>query len=337
MATIRQRNGKWQVQVRRQGMPTASRTFVLKADAWKWAKQAEAEADRYGIVDRTVLHKLTVSALFIRFRDEVCPSRKGGANGAIIINAFLRSELAARKLSDLTPGDFSNYRDARLTSVQPSTINRELGLLQRIFELAISEWKIPLSDNPIRTIFKPRNGPPRERRLTETEWNCIVRASNQSRNQLLLPLVRFALATGMRRGELLNARWGDINWKADTLRIPLTKTGEPRTIPLSLEARLVLAKLAYDWCDEARIIPLSEEAVKLGWKRLVKRAGIEDLHFHDLRHEAISHFFEYGLSIPEVVLISGHKDPRMLFRYTHLKAEIIGSKLATIMAEARAK
>ncbi len=194
MATIRQRNVKWQVQVRRQGMPTTSRTFVLKADAWKWSKQAEAEADRYGIVDRTILTKLTVSALFVRFRDEMCPSRKGGANDAIIINAFPRSELASKKLADLTSGDFSNYRDKRLTIVQPSTINRELGLLQRIFELAISEWKVPLSDNPIRTIFKPRNGPPRERRLAETEWKRIVKASNQSRNRLLMPLIKFALA-----------------------------------------------------------------------------------------------------------------------------------------------
>ena len=63
---------------------------------------------------------------------------------------------------------------------------------------------------------------------------------------------------------------------------------------------------------------ISAEAAKLGWQRLTKRAGIEDLHFHDLRHEAVSRFFELGLTVPEVALISGHKDPRMLFRYTHI-------------------
>ena len=318
-------------------MPTISRTFALKADAVRWAKQTEAEVDREGTIpDRSILRRTTVADLFTRFRDEMCPSRPGRDNETIVINAFLRRELAHKRLADLTSVDFSNYRDQRLKDVKAGTINRELGLFQRVFEIGATEWKMPLA-NPIKAIRKPKADRPRERRLNTGEWDKLLEASRRSRNRLLLPLVRFALATGMRRGELLNARWGDINWKTDTLRIPLTKTGEPRTIPLSLEARLVLAKLAYDWCDEARIIPLSEEAVKLGWKRLVKRAGIEDLHFHDLRHEAISRFFEYGLSIPEVALISGHKDPRMLFRYTHLKAEIIGSKLATIMAEARAK
>ena len=68
------------------------------------------------------------------------------------------------------------------------------------------------------------------------------------------------------------------------------------------------------------VFPLSDYAARHSWDRLVKRAGIKNLRFHDLRHEAISRFFEMGLSMPEVALISGHKDPRMLFRYTHLRA-----------------
>ena len=73
--------------------------------------------------------------------------------------------------------------------------------------------------------------------------------------------------------------------------------------------------------------PYTSNALKLAWNRLKKKADIKDLHFHDLRHEAISRLFEKGLSIPEVALISGHKDVRMLFRYTHLKAEDILRKL----------
>ena len=65
----------------------------------------------------------------------------------------------------------------------------------------------------------------------------------------------------------------------------------------------------------------------MDWERLKKRVGVVDLRFHDLRHEAISRFFEMGLSVPEVALISGHKDPRMLFRYTHLRAEDVAKKL----------
>jgi integrase len=73
---------------------------------------------------------------------------------------------------------------------------------------------------------------------------------------------------------------------------------------------------------------MSANAVRLAWERLRKRAGIEDLHFHDLRHEAISRFFERGLSVAEVALISGHRDVRQLFRYTHLRAENLVGKLS---------
>ena len=77
-----------------------------------------------------------------------------------------------------------------------------------------------------------------------------------------------------------------------------------------------------------RIFPVTDVAVRQAWDRLVKRAGITNLRFHDLRHEAISRFFEMGLSVPEIVLISGHRDPRMLFRYTHLRAEDVVKKLS---------
>src|SRR5262249_36021763 len=141
--------------------------------------------------------------------------------------------------------------------------------------------------------------------------------------------------TGMRRSELLNARWLDVNWKDRTLRIPVTKNGHPRTIPLSLQGLSVLASLGNMHQAHQRLFPLTCEAVKLGWKRLVIRAKINDLHFHDLRHEAVSRFFELGLTVPEVALISGHKDARMLFRYTHLKAEDVGRRISHLLQNGR--
>ena len=92
------------------------------------------------------------------------------------------------------------------------------------------------------------------------------------------------------------------------------------TIPLTKKALCIIENTQFPF-------PMSTNAVRLAWERLKKKGNIKDLHFHDLRHEAISRFFEKGLSIPEVALISGHKDVRMLFRYTHLKAEDILRKL----------
>ncbi|MCP4316243.1 MAG: site-specific integrase [Hyphomicrobiales bacterium] len=107
--------------------------------------------------------------------------------------------------------------------------------------------------------------------------------------------------------------------------LPYAKNGHARTIPLSPRAVELLSAL--DRSDDGRVFPLSAYAVRHAWERLTKRAGINDLHFHDLRHEAISRFFEKGLSVAEVALISGHRDFRQLFRYTHLRAEDVAKKL----------
>jgi integrase len=128
----------------------------------------------------------------------------------------------------------------------------------------------------------------------------------------------------MRRGELLNIYSQDVDLEARTLHIPITKNGHPRTIPLTKTACSVLGPYM---SDNDRIFPPSANAFRLAWERLKRRIEIEDLRFHDLRHEAISRFFEMGLSVPEVALISGHRDYRMLFRYTHLRAEDVVLKM----------
>jgi integrase len=111
-----------------------------------------------------------------------------------------------------------------------------------------------------------------------------------------------------------------------TAHIPDTKTGVPRTIPLTDAALDVLATRG-DARSTGRVFPLSMKALKPGWERVRNRAGLRDLHFHDLRHEAISRFCEMGLSVPEVALISGHKDLRMLFRYVNLRSTDLARKL----------
>jgi len=135
--------------------------------------------------------------------------------------------------------------------------------------------------------------------------------------------VELAVETAMRRGELLNTRYEHL--QNGLLSIPITKTGVPRTIPLTPRALTVIKALPRS--ISGHFLPTSANALRLSWERAKRRAMIEDLHFHDLRHEAISRFFEMGLSIPEVALISGHKDYRMLARYTHLRAEDLMGKL----------
>ena len=218
MATFRKRGTRWQAQVRRKGR-TVSRTFGQRTDALRWANDAEAEADRYGLSDnRRVLEGLTVSDLLTRFRDEVGPERRSRIVEALVINAFLRHPLAQTRLSILTAAGFASYRDERLKVVKPGTVNRQLGLIQHIFEVARTEWNIPVA-NPVKGIRKPKGDRPRERRVSVDEWEKLELAIGASRNCLLWPLIQFAVETGMRRSELLNARWAHLNWDDSTLKI----------------------------------------------------------------------------------------------------------------------
>ena len=337
MATFRKRGGHWQVQVRRRGA-TLSKTFIKRQDAQKWASQAELDADRKAIGPNwKLLERVTAADLFERFKTELVPRRRSGHVERVIIDAVLRQSWTLKPLSEISTEIIANYRDQRLRVVKPATVIRELGLIQHIFEIARTDWNIPLVDNPVRAIRKPSAGRPRDRRLKSGELDRLLKAAQMTRNRFLKPLILFALETGMRRGELLNAIWGDVSWRDSTIRIPVTKNGDARTIPLSTKARYILAELAFDFWSGARIFPTSSEAVKLAWKRLTTRARIPDLHFHDLRHEAVTRFFELGLSLPEVALISGHRDPRMLFRYTHLNAATLADKLSKLQKLDQAK
>ena len=160
-------------------------------------------------------------------------------------------------------------------------------------------------------------------RLRPGEQEKLLDAARQCRNRFVAPIITLALETAMRRSEILAIKKEHFDRAKRTLLIPESKNGRARTIPLSIPAVELLSAHAKD----GRLFPISANAFRLAWERVKRRAGINDLHFHDLRHEAISHLFEKGLSVPEVALISGHRDLRMLLRYTHPMSEGIFRKL----------
>lgn len=326
MATFTKRGDKWFVQVRRKGFPTSCRSFRQKSDADEWARHMEIKADR-GELPTPVreLGKHTVRSILERYRDEISTKKKSHDNERHILNALMRQPFANFSLAEITAGKFADYRDMRLKVVKAGTIRRELALLKHAFDVAGKVWGLPVRDNPLDKLPKIRPQVGRTRRLEDGEFEKIVQAAQDTRNPLILPMIRFALATGMRRGEILRIQWTDIDFTAKTLHIPLAKNGHTRTIPLSSHAVAVLLEL--QGTKDKRVFPMTENAFKLAWQRLRNRSGVEDFHFHDLRHEAISRFFERGLAVPEVALISGHRDYRMLFRYTHLKPESLVEKL----------
>jgi integrase len=240
-----------------------------------------------------------------------------------VLNVFLRHPICRRAVADLTTAHFAAYRDDRLKELKPASVKRTLVPIHNLFEVARTEWSLPIRENPLTKLKFNGSDQRRERRLRLGEQDKLLNAARQCRNRLIAPIITLALETAMRRGEILAVRSEHIEFKR-TLLIPESKNGRARTIPLSVPALELLSAHAV---NEGRLFPLSANAFRLAWERVKRRAGIADLHFHDLRHEAISRLFEKGLSVPEVALISGHRDLRMLLRYTHPMSEPILRKL----------
>ena len=328
MATIRKHREKYQVQVRRKGFPPISRSFHKLADAKEWARHIETQADRQELApSRKELKGITLGDLVRRYRTEVVAFKKGADIETIVLDAFLRHPVCRKGLADLNTSDFASYRDERLKTIAATSLKRQLAPVNNMFELARTEWKIPLK-NPLIDLVLKTNDNRRERRLREGELDRLVAAGRKTRNPFMLPVIRFAIETAMRRGEILNLRWRDIDEARGTAIILETKNGYSRTIPLTPGALAVLRAVPKGQERSSQVFPLSALALRLCWDRLTERAEINDLNFHDLRHEAISRLFELGLTAPEVASISGHRDMRMLFRYAHASHASIRAKLA---------
>jgi integrase len=211
-----------------------------------------------------------------------------------------------------------------------------MSLLIQALSVAVQEWDAPVEIEKLKLVRKPSPPPGRTRRLEAGDKGKLAAALSACRNPYVKLVFEFGLATGMRRGEILSLKWRNIDRVRQTVFLFHTKNGSSRYVPLSLCAIGILDTLAAlhlshrdstSCPPEGRVFSITASALQQAWRRARKRAAVDDLRFHDLRHEAVSSFFEMGLSVPEVALITGHKDPRMLFRYTQLRAENVAKKL----------
>ena len=328
VATITKRKNGWSVQIRRKGYAQQTRTLATKVEAQAWARQQEVRVDRaLAPINLTVLKGTTLGDVLRRYLLEVTPFKGSADSERLRLNKVIREQpMCSLALADLTPKAFADYRAGRLAVVAAGTVHRELGLMRHALEVARRDWDIDLGANPLDRVKRPKLANSRDRRLAPGDYEKLKAALNKTRNPLIAPLVDLAIHTAMRRGEILALRWDQINWHQRTAYIADSKTGVPRTIPLLDKAVAVLSGLHRGGLN-GLVFPLSVEALKQAWGRARDRAGLGDLHFHDLRHEAISRLSEMGLTLPEIALVSGHKDPRMLFRYVNLRPADLAKKL----------
>lgn len=279
------------------------------------------------------MNEKTVREALELYRTRVSILKKGYAQEKYRIDQIGRSPLGGKIVREVTSVDIATYRDQRLLEVNPrtkktlstATVRLEMSLLSNFFDIGRIEWGI-CDGNPVSNVRKPKIPPGRDRRLTPREDRLILRYSHNHSNNELYSIVVLALETAMRQGEILNLQWENLNLKTGVAHLPETKNGTKRDVPLSLKAREALIRLGVK--SSGKVFKYTSEGLKSTWRFMLRRLGIEDLHFHDLRHEAISRLFELGsLDMMEVAAISGHKSLSMLKRYTHLKAQRLVRKL----------
>lgn len=325
MATIRKRNNSYHVQIRKQGHPTLTKSFRDKATALAWIKKTESEIERELYLDISVAQRTSLNEVLTRFKDEVLPTKKSGITDLSRIK-FLQEHFGNQTLSDLKPYHIAQYRDSRLKKVKPATVLKEIGLLSRVLNACTKDWGIALpSGNPVSQIRLPKSPHGRDRRLSKDEEQAVISALHKT--PMVSTIVQIALETGMRRGEILGIESKHIDLQNRTLHIPKTKTDTPRTIPLSVRAvELISGYLT----EKGPIFSIAAYSVTQAFRRACRRIGLTNIRFHDLRHEATTRFFEIGLNPVEVATITGHRDTRMLMRYTHLRAEDLAVKLSRL-------
>lgn len=345
MASITKRGNVWRVRIVRKGFETLSKTFKLKADAERWAASIEGDIAK-GTYRRNPGAKVTLGELLQRYGDEVTPHKRGADVERYRIASLQTRGNPAHKLmvklaGDITAADVAAWRDKRAKSCSASTLQKEFALVQHCVKVAAAEWGFDGLNNPFQGVRRPKVSNARDRRVSDAEIAAIIDATESAE---LASLVRLALATAARRGELLSLEWRDIDLtrKVAVLRAANTKNGHSRQLPLSPAALEVLRSMPRD-IQGGRLFALQPHSVSQSFRRAVERARARyveaggadphflcDLHFHDLRHEACTRLAELGLSAFELSAVSGHRTLQLAARYCHMQADKLADKLSSL-------
>lgn len=301
-----------------------SAMFDTKAEAKTWAAMRETEL-RKG-ESKSDAGK-TVASMFDRYAKEVTPGKRGARWERLRLNLFHRYPLAKVKLSELSAAHIAAWRDTRLTEVAPASVKRELVLIGAAMEVARREWGW-LEKNPCKDVRKPTAPHGRDRRITDDEIFRICMALGYESGEATLTKHRvaiaflFAIETAMRAGEICGLRPADIVGRVATL--PMTKNGKARQVPLSSRALELIACLPE---SETTLFQLSGDSLSTQFRSARIRAGIENLTFHDSRHEAITRLADIFNPL-ELARIVGHSDLKTLMVYYNKSAAQLADKLA---------
>jgi integrase len=335
MASIIERQGRFRALVRKGGFSKCA-TFSTEADAKRWAAKIESQVDEIRSTGVMRAGAATIADLIDRYVREIKPIKKWGRSKDADL-ARLRRDVGSLKAATLTTAHLTAYfSKRRREGAGGVVVNAQLGYLIGVLSTARSLWQL---DVPVAAAETARDAlsragmvgksDRRDRRVSDDEIQALQDYFATSASRVpMADIVAFCVATSMRISEVCRLRWADLDVQKRTIVIrdrkhPTDKWGNDATVPLldatGQDAFAIVMRQRRGRSE--RIFPFLDRTVGTYVTRAVASLGIEDLHLHDLRHEAISRVFAAGFRIEQVALISGHRDWAMLKRYTHVRAE----------------
>ncbi len=340
MATIRKRGDyQWQAIVKRKGH-YCSRTFDYKADAEKWSRKTEREIDQGTFAPENESLTTTLFKALERYAREVTPGKKGQAREINRIKRWQEHPLAKKTLAGIKGSDLAKFRDDRRTAdkVSDATIRLELMLLSAIYKRARTDWGMVGLASPLASMTLPAGSRKRERRLRDGEEDTLLEFITKAmpRTPYARELLELDLETGMRQSEILGIEWNDIRLKQKHIHLDETKSGDPRDVPLSPRAIQIIESIPRP-ISGGRLFNVTQDRLIRGFIQACKLGReshedpspgfLENLKFHDLRHEAASRWASI-LEAHELCKMFGWKTMQMALRYYHPTGQSIAEKLA---------
>ena len=336
MATIRKRGASWQAIVRRNEF-SKSQTFRTKTDAVNWATELEAKIYRNsaGLPDSAKSYQF--DELVHDYRMASLTGMRGlGRTKANVLDRLEAS--LGHHSAQLTKGQITKFAEnRRLSGVKPATLNMDMIYIETILKHAIDVMDINIDLQPVKSVKKQLasigatgKADERDRRPTNNEISMLMELFEVSTFSKIpmSRIVNFAIATGMRLGEICRIEWQDFKPNESQLLIRERKHPSKKRnhlIPLvrngSIDPVAILLEQKEHTTGQSSVFPYPPASVSNSFRRACRKLNIHDLRFHDLRHEGISRLFEHGFQVQHIMLISGHSDLKQLSRYTNTRAE----------------
>ena len=346
MATIikrKRKDGTWayraQIRIKADGALVfqETQTFDRHALAVGWAEKREAELSKPGGLDGAKKRDPTLAEIIDQYVEEVGAIRELGRTKAASLKRIAAGWLGARLASTLTSQDYVDFATRRIRDdgALPQTVGNDISHIGSVVGVADGAWGYPLSieqfDKAKRVMKKmglKRSSAKRSRRPTMDELDLVLnffvsRLKQRTNGTPMLKIVVFALFSTRRQAEICRITWPDLVPQRQSVIVrdmknPGEKIGNDVECFIPDEAWAIIQSMP-KLNDDDRIFPCHEDVVSKHFTGAVAMCGIEDLHFHDLRHEGVSRLFEMNWDIPRVSSVSGHRDWSSLKRYAHLR------------------